>query len=76
MEKKQDSLHKSMDDTIDGDLSISNDVHLTKTKSICSDDESLKTMTAVSTESATNTETKTTPQVIFTFLIVFPCNFS
>lgn len=51
-----------MDDAIgDGDTSLSYDIHhLTKTKSICSDDESLKTMTVLSTES--NTETKTTPQ--------------
>lgn len=50
-----------MDDAIgEGDTSLTYDAQLTKTKSICSDDESLKTMTMVSTES--NTETKTTPQ--------------
>lgn len=54
-------MQKSIDETLgDGDTSLSYDVHLTKTKSICSDDESLKTMTMLSTES--NTETKTTPQ--------------
>lgn len=60
-ERKQDSMQKSMDDAIgEGDTSLTYDAHLTKTKSICSDDESLKTMTMMSTES--NTETKTTPQ--------------
>lgn len=54
-------MQKSMDEAIcDGDASLSYEIHLTKTKSICSDDESLKTMTMLSTES--NTETKTTPQ--------------
>lgn len=54
-------MQKSMDDAIgDGDTSLTYDAHLTKTKSICSDDESLKTMTMISTES--NTDTKTTPQ--------------
>lgn len=54
-------MQKSMDDAIgEGDTSITYDAHMTKTKSICSDDESLKTMTMMSTES--NTETKTTPQ--------------
>lgn len=59
-EKKQDQTHKSLDDTVDADLSI--ELNLRKTKSSCSDDESLKTMTMVSTESTTNTGTKTTPQ--------------
>lgn len=62
-EKKQDPTQKSMDDTVDGETSFSNDVQSTKAKSICSDDESLKTATILSTESATNTETRTTPQV-------------
>lgn len=54
-------MQKSMDDAIgEGDTSLTYDAHLTKTKSICSDDESLKTMTMLSTES--NTETRTTPQ--------------
>lgn len=57
-------MQKSIDDGIgDVDTSLSYDmttVHLTKTKSICSDDESLKTLTIISTES--NTETKTSPQ--------------
>lgn len=53
-------MQKSMDEAIEGDTSLTYDAHLTKTKSICSDDESLKTMTMMSTES--NTETKTTPQ--------------
>lgn len=59
-------MQKSIDDGIgDVDTSLSYDmttVQLTKTKSICSDDESLKTLTIVSTES--NTETKTSPQEI------------
>lgn len=62
-ERKQDSMQKSIDDGIgDVDTSLSFEVtaQLTKTKSICSDDESLKTLTIVSTES--NTETKTSPQ--------------
>lgn len=60
-ERKQDSMQRSMDEALgEGDASLSFDAHLTKTKSICSDDESLKTMTMLSTES--NTETKTTPQ--------------
>lgn len=62
-EKKQDSTQKSMDDTVDGDASYSNEFQFTKAKSICSDDESLKTTTVLSTGSTTNTETKTTPQV-------------
>lgn len=57
-------MQKSIDDGIgDVDTSLSYEVtaQLTKTKSICSDDESsLKTLTIVSTES--NTETKTSPQ--------------
>lgn len=56
-------MQKSIDDGIgDVDTSLSYDVtaQLSKTKSICSDDESLKTLTIVSTES--NTETKTSPQ--------------
>ncbi|XP_031625858.1 ralA-binding protein 1 [Contarinia nasturtii] len=64
-ERKQDSMQKSIDDGIgDVDTSLSYDVttQLSKTKSICSDDESLKTLTIVSTES--NTETKTSPQDI------------
>lgn len=54
-------MQKSIDDGIgDTDASLSNDaLHLTKTKSICSDDESLKTMTMLSTES----NTEATPQV-------------
>lgn len=62
-ERKQDSMQKSIDDGIgDVDTSLAYDVsvQLSKTKSICSDDESLKTLTVVSTES--NTETKTSPQ--------------
>lgn len=58
-EKKQDSTQKSLDDTVDGDLSM--DLNIQKAKSICSDDElSCKTVTVVSTTE--NTETKTTPQ--------------
>lgn len=56
-------MQKSIDDGIgDVDTSLSYEVtaQLPKTKSICSDDESLKTLTIVSTES--NTETKTSPQ--------------
>lgn len=55
-------MQKSIDDGIgDLDTSLSYEVppQLSKTKSICSDDESLKTLTIVSTES--NTETKTSP---------------
>lgn len=54
-------MQKSIDDGIgDTDASLSNDaLHLIKTKSICSDDESLKTMTMQSTES----NTEITPQV-------------
>lgn len=40
---------------------MSMDLNVGKTKSSCSDDESLKTATVLSTES--NTETKTTPHV-------------
>lgn len=64
-ERKQDSMQKSLDDGIgDVDTSLSYEVtaQLSKTKSICSDDESLKTLTIVSTES--NTGTKTSPQDI------------
>lgn len=58
-EKKSDCTQKSLDDTVDGDISID----LNKSKLSCSDDESsIKTVTGVSTESATNTETKNTPQ--------------
>lgn len=58
-EKKNDSTQKSLDDTVDGDLSM--DLNIQKAKSICSDDElSCKTVTVVSTSE--NTETKTTPQ--------------
>lgn len=63
-ERRQDSLQKSIDDGIgDVDTSLSYEVtaQLTKTKSICSDDESLKTLTIVSTTES-NTETKTSPQ--------------
>uniref|UniRef100_A0A2M4C6I8 Putative ral-gtpase effector rlip76 n=1 Tax=Anopheles marajoara TaxID=58244 RepID=A0A2M4C6I8_9DIPT len=60
-EKKSDCLQKSLDDTVDGDISI--DLNLQKGKFSCSDDESsIKTVTAISTESAANTETKNTPQ--------------
>lgn len=60
-----------MDEALgDGDASLSGEGHLTKTKSICSDDESLKTMTMLSTES--NTETKTTPQATPEAAIVEP----
>lgn len=62
-ERRQDSMQKSIDDGIgDLDTSLSYEVtaQLSKTKSICSDDESLKTLTIISTES--NTETKTSPQ--------------
>lgn len=58
-------MQKSIDDGIgDVDTSLSYEVtaQLPKTKSICSDDESLKTLTIVSTES--NTETKTSPQEV------------
>ncbi|XP_065076264.1 ralA-binding protein 1 isoform X2 [Ochlerotatus camptorhynchus] len=57
-EKKSDCTQKSLDDTVDGDISID----LNKAKLSCSDDESsIKTVTGISTESATNTETKNTP---------------
>ncbi|XP_049279725.1 ralA-binding protein 1 [Anopheles funestus] len=60
-EKKSDCVQKSLDDTVDGDISI--DLNLQKSKLSCSDDESsIKTVTAISTESATNTEAKNTPQ--------------
>ncbi|XP_055323745.1 ralA-binding protein 1 isoform X2 [Sitodiplosis mosellana] len=62
-ERSQDSMQKSIDDGIgdvDTSLSYEGTAQLIKTKSICSDDESLKTLTIVSTES--NTETKTSPQ--------------
>ena len=60
-EKKSDCVQKSLDDTVDGDISI--DLNLQKAKLSCSDDESsIKTVTAISTESATNTEAKNTPQ--------------
>lgn len=52
-----------MDDTVDGETSMTSEVQFNKAKSICSDDESLKTATMLSTGSATNTETKTSPQV-------------
>ncbi|XP_058821572.1 ralA-binding protein 1 [Topomyia yanbarensis] len=58
-EKKSDCTQKSLDDTVDGDISID----LNKAKLSCSDDESsIKTVTGVSTESATNTDAKNTPQ--------------
>ncbi|XP_058449995.1 ralA-binding protein 1 [Malaya genurostris] len=58
-EKKSDCPHKGLDDTVDGDISID----LNKAKLSCSDDESsIKTVTGVSTESATNTDAKNTPQ--------------
>lgn len=56
-------MQKSIDDGIgDLDTSLSYDANtlLSKTKSVCSDDESQKTLTVVSTES--NTDTKTSPQ--------------
>uniref|UniRef100_U5EXH6 Putative ral n=1 Tax=Corethrella appendiculata TaxID=1370023 RepID=U5EXH6_9DIPT len=57
---------KSMDDTVDGDLSSIKDNTCTQTKLSCSDDESsLKTVTGLSIESATNTETKPSPQEQF-----------
>ncbi|XP_050069044.1 ralA-binding protein 1 [Anopheles maculipalpis] len=60
-EKKSDCVQKSLDDTVDGDISI--DLNIQKSKLSCSDDESsIKTVTALSTESATNTEAKNTPQ--------------
>ncbi|XP_035904230.1 ralA-binding protein 1 [Anopheles stephensi] len=60
-EKKSDCVQKSLDDTVDGDVSI--DLNIQKSKLSCSDDESsIKTVTAISTESATNTEAKNTPQ--------------
>uniref|UniRef100_A0A182P591 Rho-GAP domain-containing protein n=1 Tax=Anopheles epiroticus TaxID=199890 RepID=A0A182P591_9DIPT len=60
-EKKSDCVQKSLDDTVDGDISI--ELNLQRAKLSCSDDESsIKTVTAVSTESATNTEAKNTPQ--------------
>lgn len=63
-ERKQDSTQKSMEDTIDGEACT--DSHIPpKAKSSCSDDESIKTVTILSTESATNTETKSTPQDIY-----------
>lgn len=58
-------MQKSIDDGV-GDVDTSSlsyeltTAQLSKTKSICSDDESLKTLTIVSTES--NTETKASPQ--------------
>lgn len=70
-EKKQDSTQKSMDDTVDGETSFSNEIQFSKAKSICSDDESMKTA-VLSTGSATNTETKTTPQVRETFKLFDP----
>lgn len=57
-------MQKSIDDGIgDVDTSLTYEVtaQLTKTKSICSDDESLKTLTIVSTTES-NTEPKTSPQ--------------
>lgn len=58
-EKKPDCIQKSLDDTVDGDMSID----LNKAKLSCSDDESsIKTVTGVSAESATNTDAKNTPQ--------------
>lgn len=62
-ERKADSLQKSTDDGIgDVDTSLSYDATalLSKAKSVCSDDESQRTLTVVSTES--NTDTKTSPQ--------------
>ncbi|XP_062553876.1 ralA-binding protein 1 [Armigeres subalbatus] len=57
-EKKSDGAQKSLDDTVDGDMSMD----LQKAKLSCSDDESsIKTVAGISTESATNTETKNTP---------------
>ncbi|XP_019560513.2 ralA-binding protein 1 [Aedes albopictus] len=57
-EKKSDGAQKSLDDTVDGDISID----LNKAKLSCSEDESsIKTVAGISTESATNTETKNTP---------------
>lgn len=64
-EKKPDFIQKSVDETIDGDLSV-DITQQHKTKSSCSDDESsLKTITVFSAEStAANTNTKNTPQEI------------
>lgn len=61
-EKKPDATtQKSIDDTVDC-ADISMDLSVGKAKSSCSDDESLKAVTsALST--ASNTETKTSPQV-------------
>lgn len=62
-ERKADSMQKSIDDGIgDVDTSISYDATalLSKAKSVCSDDESQRTLTVVSIES--NTDTKTSPQ--------------
>lgn len=59
-ERKADSMQKSIDDGIgDVDTSLSYDATplLSKAKSICSDDESQRTLTVVSTESITDTKT-------------------
>lgn len=61
-ERKADSMQKSIDDGIgDVDTSLSYDATalLSKAKSVCSDDESQRTLMVVSTES--NTDTKTSP---------------
>ncbi|XP_037035910.1 ralA-binding protein 1 isoform X2 [Bradysia coprophila] len=55
-EKKNDPVHKSLDDTTDGEIQL----EMQKPKSVCSDDESVKTITVLPTES---NETKTTVQV-------------
>jgi len=55
-EKKHDPRHKSLDETADVEIQL----EMQKPKSVCSDDESLKAMTILSTES---TESKSTPQV-------------
>lgn len=55
-EKKHDPIHKSLDETADGEIQL----EMQKPKSACSDDESIKAMTILSSES---TETKSTPQV-------------
>lgn len=60
LEKNNDPIHKSLDDTADVEIQL----EMQKPKSVCSDDESLKAMTILSTES---TETKSTPQVGITF---------
>lgn len=55
-EKKHDTIHKSLDDTADAEIQLEMQIP----KSACSDDESIKAVSTLTTES---TETKSTPQV-------------